>query len=67
MSDESNYTLWGTFYSALVGWIILTSAWMHKKVSRNDFQIFRKEMREDMRGIHKRLDTFIERREKPRE
>ena len=66
MSDES-YGLWAGVYSALIGWIMITSTWIHKKVSNNEFQIFRKEMRDDMKGIHNRLDKFIERRDKPRD
>ena len=65
MSDE-NYSLWATFYTALVGWIIITSTWMHKKISRNEFREFRKEYREDIKGVHERLDNFIERRNEPR-
>ena len=67
MSDENNIGMWAPIYSAVVGWIIVTSSWMHKKISRSEFRDFRQEHREDIKGIHKRLDHFIERREKPRE
>ena len=63
MNDEISMA---GIYSAMVGWIVLTATWLKKKVSKDDFQIFRTEMREDMKIIHEQLHTLIERRNEPR-
>ena len=76
MSDES-YGILGLF-AAMLSWVGINATWTHnlqkkvgrcaeKYVAKDDFQIFRTEQRADMKGIHDRLDKFIERREKQRD